>query len=195
VCRAGSLNWSSRSETLPSYAISHLHASKSTSSRDDRQGDPLDGHKLVNRRVRRRRPVLPLVDLSDRRRHALRVEWPAADVIIGNPPFHGSQHLRQALVMITSSGSREPLSAVSRTTACTGSVGQPTTSPQMAEPDLSAPTPSRRTRPEWRIGLRSWARWCYHGRCVHRKVARRCEGPRLTRELVQRPTILRRSSS
>lgn len=28
---------------------------------------------------------------------ALRLEWPTADVVIGNPPFHGSQHLRQAL--------------------------------------------------------------------------------------------------
>ncbi|MGD0875909.1 MAG: DNA methyltransferase [Acidimicrobiales bacterium] len=86
-------------ETLPSYAISHLH------------GIEVDeftamiarvtlwmGHKLVTDAYGAVEPVLPLVDLSgivvgD----ALRVEWPAADVIIGNPPFHGSQHLRQAL--------------------------------------------------------------------------------------------------
>jgi hypothetical protein len=86
-------------ETLPSYAISHLH------------GIEVDeftamiarvtlwmGHKLVTDAYGAVEPVLPLVDLSgivvgD----ALRLDWPTADVIIGNPPFHGSQHLRQAL--------------------------------------------------------------------------------------------------
>ena len=56
------------------------------------------GHKLVTDAYGAVEPVLPLVDLSgivvgD----ALRLDWPTADVIIGNPPFHGSQHLRQAL--------------------------------------------------------------------------------------------------
>jgi hypothetical protein len=86
-------------ETLPSYAISHLH------------GIEVDeftamiarvtlwmGHKLVTDTYGAVESVLPLVDLSgivvgD----ALRLEWPRADVIIGNPPFHGSQNLRKAL--------------------------------------------------------------------------------------------------
>ncbi|WP_299169388.1 DNA methyltransferase [uncultured Arthrobacter sp.] len=41
---------------------------------------------------------LPLVDMSTvKRADALAVEWPEVDVIIGNPPFYGSQHLRSAL--------------------------------------------------------------------------------------------------
>jgi hypothetical protein len=86
-------------ETLPSFPISNLH------------GIEVDeftamiarvtlwmGHKLVTDAYGAVEPVLPLVELSgivvgD----ALRVDWPTADVIIGNPPFHGSQHLRKAL--------------------------------------------------------------------------------------------------
>ena len=84
---------------LPSFPISHLH------------GIEVDeftamiarvtlwmGHKLVTDAYGAVEPVLPLVDLSgivvgD----ALRLDWPSADVVIGNPPFHGSQNLRKAL--------------------------------------------------------------------------------------------------
>lgn len=42
--------------------------------------------------------ALPLVDLSNvRQADSLKVDWPETDVIIGNPPFLGSQHLRRAL--------------------------------------------------------------------------------------------------
>lgn len=41
---------------------------------------------------------LPLVDMSSiQRADALAVDWPDVDVIVGNPPFHGSQMLREAL--------------------------------------------------------------------------------------------------
>jgi hypothetical protein len=56
------------------------------------------GHKLAAEEMREHglsEPTLPLVDLSGvRRAHALRVEWPDADAIIGNPPYHGSNTLR-----------------------------------------------------------------------------------------------------
>lgn len=56
------------------------------------------GHKLVSDQYGSVEPILPLVDLSgifvgD----ALRSTWPRVDVIIGNPPFNGSQNLRRAL--------------------------------------------------------------------------------------------------
>jgi hypothetical protein len=42
--------------------------------------------------------VLPLTDLSGIvRGDALRLDWPKADAIIGNPPYHGSQRLRGEL--------------------------------------------------------------------------------------------------
>ncbi len=56
------------------------------------------GHKLASDEMRDHglsEPTLPLVDLSGiQRAHALRIEWPEADAIIGNPPYHGSQMLR-----------------------------------------------------------------------------------------------------
>lgn len=59
------------------------------------------GHKLAADRMSEHglsEPTLPLVDLSGiQRAHALRVKWPDADAIIGNPPYHGSQRLRQEL--------------------------------------------------------------------------------------------------
>lgn len=43
-------------------------------------------------------PALPLVDLSGiQEGDALKKSWPAADCIIGNPPFIGSQHVRGKL--------------------------------------------------------------------------------------------------
>lgn len=56
------------------------------------------GHKLAADEMGKHglsEPTLPLVDLSGiQRAHALRIEWPRADAIIGNPPYHGSQMLR-----------------------------------------------------------------------------------------------------
>jgi len=56
------------------------------------------GHKLVTDAYGLVEPVLPLVDLTNIRvDDALASPWPDVDVIIGNPPFNGSQHLRAAL--------------------------------------------------------------------------------------------------
>jgi hypothetical protein len=59
------------------------------------------GHKLAADEMKEHglsEPTLPLVDLSGiQRAHALRIEWPKADAIIGNPPYHGSQRIRQEL--------------------------------------------------------------------------------------------------
>ncbi|MDA8080657.1 MAG: N-6 DNA methylase [Actinomycetota bacterium] len=56
------------------------------------------GHKLVTDTYGLVEPVLPLVDLSGiQQGDALQMEWPEVDVIIGNPPFQGGQHLREAL--------------------------------------------------------------------------------------------------
>lgn len=56
------------------------------------------GHKLAVDRLGVDEPVLPLVDLSGiRQGDALRLDWPRADVIISNPPYHGSQRLRKEL--------------------------------------------------------------------------------------------------
>ncbi len=59
------------------------------------------GHKLASDEMRDHglsEPTLPLVDLSGiQRAHALRIEWPEADAIIGNPPYHGSQRIRKEL--------------------------------------------------------------------------------------------------
>jgi hypothetical protein len=42
--------------------------------------------------------TLPLTDLSGiRRSNALVVDWPEANAIVGNPPYHGSQNLRENL--------------------------------------------------------------------------------------------------
>ncbi len=56
------------------------------------------GHKLAVDELGLHEPTLPLVDLSGiRHADALRSDWPQADAIIGNPPFHGSQNLRREL--------------------------------------------------------------------------------------------------
>ncbi|HET7485015.1 MAG TPA: DNA methyltransferase [Solirubrobacterales bacterium] len=56
------------------------------------------GHKLAADEMHEHglnEPTLPLVDMSGiQRAHALRIEWPQADAIIGNPPYHGSNTLR-----------------------------------------------------------------------------------------------------
>jgi MmeI, DNA-methyltransferase domain/MmeI, N-terminal domain/MmeI, helicase spacer domain/MmeI, target recognition domain len=56
------------------------------------------GHKLAVEELGLDESTLPLVDLSGiRRADALRVEWDEANAIISNPPYHGSQNLRQIL--------------------------------------------------------------------------------------------------
>lgn len=56
------------------------------------------GHRQMTDRYGAAEPPLPLVDLSRVRvDDALKVEWPEVDCIIGNPPFLGSQHMREAL--------------------------------------------------------------------------------------------------
>lgn len=57
------------------------------------------GHKLAADRHGTPEPPLPLPDISDHivKGDALELPWPKVDAIIGNPPFNGSQHLRQAL--------------------------------------------------------------------------------------------------
>ncbi|MGH2981293.1 MAG: DNA methyltransferase, partial [Solirubrobacterales bacterium] len=54
------------------------------------------GHRLAVEELDLDESTLPLADLSGiRRADALRVEWPRADAIIGNPPYYGSQNLRR----------------------------------------------------------------------------------------------------
>lgn len=55
-------------------------------------------HKLAVDELEIEELTLPLGDLSGiQRGDALRMPWPRADAIIGNPPFHGSQNLRRVL--------------------------------------------------------------------------------------------------
>ncbi|MGI8631245.1 MAG: DNA methyltransferase [Solirubrobacterales bacterium] len=56
------------------------------------------GHKLAVDELGLSEQTLPLADLSGiRQADALAVEWPAANAIVGNPPYHGSQNLRREL--------------------------------------------------------------------------------------------------
>jgi len=56
------------------------------------------GHKLAVEELNLSESTLPLADLSGiRPGDALSMEWPRADAVIGNPPFHGSQNLRGIL--------------------------------------------------------------------------------------------------
>ena len=56
------------------------------------------GHKLAVDELDLDETVLPLADLSGvRRGDALQLEWPRADAIIGNPPYHGTKFLRGEL--------------------------------------------------------------------------------------------------
>ncbi|MBK5232632.1 MAG: class I SAM-dependent DNA methyltransferase [Thermoleophilia bacterium] len=56
------------------------------------------GHKLVVDELNLAESTLPLENLSEiRTGDALRVEWPQASVIVGNPPFHGDRNLRSLL--------------------------------------------------------------------------------------------------
>lgn len=53
------------------------------------------GHKLTVDRLGLDEATLPLADLSAiRQGDALRMTWPRADAIVGNPPFHGDRNLR-----------------------------------------------------------------------------------------------------
>ncbi|WP_341579343.1 DNA methyltransferase [Microbacterium schleiferi] len=56
------------------------------------------GHRQMIERYGEAEPVLPLVDLSRiTPADALQTDWPEVDAIIGNPPFLGSQLVRQSL--------------------------------------------------------------------------------------------------
>jgi hypothetical protein len=56
------------------------------------------GHKLAVDELGLDETVLPLADLSGiRRGDALRLDWPRADAIIGNPPYHGTKLMRSEL--------------------------------------------------------------------------------------------------
>lgn len=56
------------------------------------------GHKLAVDELDLDEATLPLGDLSGiRAGDALRIEWPRASVIVGNPPFHGDRNLRGLL--------------------------------------------------------------------------------------------------
>ncbi len=86
------------------------------------------GHKLAVDELELNEATLPLGDLSGiRRADALRTEWPQADAVIGNPPFHGDRNLAASSGARTSSGSRRSLGSGSRTTVSTGSGRRTTT--------------------------------------------------------------------
>ena len=56
------------------------------------------GHRLAVEELGLDESTLPLANLSGiRRADALQVDWPEADAIISNPPYHGSQNLRKVL--------------------------------------------------------------------------------------------------
>ena len=56
------------------------------------------GHKLAVEELQLQEATLPLADLSGiQTADALRVPWPRADVIVGNPPFHGDRQMRRVL--------------------------------------------------------------------------------------------------
>ena len=56
------------------------------------------GHRLAVEELELSESTLPLADLSGvRRADALRTDWGEANAIISNPPYHGSQNLRQVL--------------------------------------------------------------------------------------------------
>lgn len=56
------------------------------------------GHKLAVEELGVDEPVLPLVDLSGiRQGDALREEWPRANAIVSNPPYHGDRRIRREL--------------------------------------------------------------------------------------------------
>jgi len=56
------------------------------------------GHKLAVEQLGVDEPVLPLVNLSGiRQGDALRVDWPRANAIISNPPYHGDRRIRREL--------------------------------------------------------------------------------------------------
>lgn len=55
-------------------------------------------HKLAVDELELSEATLPLADLSGiRTADALQVEWPRADAIVSNPPFHGDRNLRRIL--------------------------------------------------------------------------------------------------
>ena len=66
--------------------------------RRSRPGDLVDRAQAGRRGARVDERTLPLANLSGiRRGDALQVDWPEAEAIISNPPYHGSQNLRKVL--------------------------------------------------------------------------------------------------
>jgi N-6 DNA Methylase len=56
------------------------------------------GHALAVHELSLEETVLPLADLSGiQLADALKIEWPEADAVVGNPPYHGSQRVRREL--------------------------------------------------------------------------------------------------
>ena len=87
------------------------------------------GHKLAVDELGLDESTLPLADLSGIRiGDALRMDWPRADAIIGNPPFHGDRFLRSVLGDAYVEWLERSSALVSRTIASTGSARPKTTS-------------------------------------------------------------------
>ena len=86
------------------------------------------GHKLAVDELGLAEEVLPLADLSGIwNRDALEVEWPRADAIVGNPPYHGDRMLRGgARRRLRRVAEERGSGSASRTTASTG-FARPTT--------------------------------------------------------------------
>ena len=86
--------------TLPQYPLHNLHGIEldAFATRVTRLVLWM-GHKLAADRYGTPEPPLPLpaLDQAILQDDALRIPWPEVDVIIGNPPFNGSQHLRADL--------------------------------------------------------------------------------------------------
>lgn len=85
-------------DALPSYPLRNLQGIDIESiSVHIAQVTLWMGHRQMIDRYGAAEPALPLVDLSTLRTgDALAVPWPETDCIVGNPPYHGSQHLRRA---------------------------------------------------------------------------------------------------
>jgi hypothetical protein len=80
------------------------------------------GHKLAVDELGLSEATLPLADLSGIQvADALRIEWPRADAIIGNPPFHGTKQLRSVLGDEYVEWLRRTFKPALRTTASIGS--------------------------------------------------------------------------
>jgi type I restriction-modification system DNA methylase subunit len=104
------------------------------------------GHKLAVDELDLSERVLPLPDLSGiQHADALRIEWPRADAIVGNPPYHGSQQIRSELGDDYAEWLRSEFGIGLRTTPSTGSARRTSGSPTATAPAWWQRTPSPRT--------------------------------------------------